>query len=105
MVETLLSQPAVQGAAAVVLVTLVGVFIRRTVWARHVVALGVLAYEYAEEEGILQGLTGFSKFEPFMQKFIQSYYEQYGKSPSPKAKAVAVEAMEREVIKEHGGKS
>lgn len=103
MLEAILGHAAIQSGIAVVVVTFIGLWIRRAVWVKHVVALGVMAYQYAEEEGILQGLAGFAKFEPFMRRFIEAYYEQYGKSPPPKAKAVAVEAMEKAVVQEHLG--
>lgn len=99
----LVTNTVVQSAVAVLLVALVGVLIQRAVWVRHVVAIGIQAYEYAEAEGVLKGLQAYEKFAPFMTKFIEQYWEDYGKEPTPKAKAVAVEAMERAVQEEHLG--
>lgn len=101
---TVTSVTAVQSALVIVLVSILvsilGFLIRRFVWAKHVVAIGIQAYEYAEEQGILKNLKAYDKFEPFMRKFIEQYYKKYAKEPSPKAKAVAVEAMEKLVLEE-----
>lgn len=99
----LATNAAVQSAVAVVLVTLIGLLTRRVVWVRHVVAIGIQAYEYAEAEGVLKGLQAYEKFEPFMTKFIEQYWADFGKEPTAKAKAVAVEAMEKAVQGEHLG--
>lgn len=95
---------AVQSGLVMLLLALLGILIRRFVWIQHVVALGIQAYEYAEEQGFLQHLKAYAKFEPFMRKFIEQYYKRYGKAPSPKAKAIAVEVMEKSVLNEPLGK-
>lgn len=103
MLEMLVTNPAVQGAIVVVVVAFVGFVAKQVIWVRHVVAIGIQAYTYAETEGVFRGLQGYDKFGPFMTKFIEQYWEKYGKLPTPKAKAVAVGAMERAVEEEYSG--
>ena len=97
----------VQGALSVVLVTIVGWVINRVAVARHVANLAILAYKYADKEGLLQGITGYDKLSLFMQNFVKRYQEQHGGAePSPALKAEAVKVAEKQVIQEdHLGKS
>lgn len=94
-----------QSAFVLLLVALLGLLIRRYVWLKHVVAIGIQAYEYAQEQGLLKNLKAYAKFEPFMRKFIAEYYKKYAKAPSPKVKAIAVKVMEECVLEESLGKS
>ncbi len=101
--STLVASTALQSALATLLVAVIGFVIHRFVWARHIVSLALSAYEYAEAEGIFRGLQAYEKFEPFMRKFMEKYYEAYGKEPSAKVKGAAVRAMEEAVEKEPRG--
>lgn len=91
----ILTLPAVQGALAVVVVTLLGLLIKRYNWARHFANLVFKAYQYAEEQGVLQGLKGYAKFDPFMDKLIELYRERFGTEPTPEIKGKAVTVMEK----------
>lgn len=104
ILEALLGSAAVQGAIIVMFVSLIGVLTHRMVWVKHVISIGIMAYEYAEEQGLLENLKAYEKFGPFMDKFIERYRADYGKEPTAKAKAIAVEAMEKKVAEEHLGK-
>ena len=110
MLETignaLLGSQAVQGAVAVLAVSLVGWLIQRWQHTRHVVSLAILAYKYAEREGLIEGMVGYEKLAVFMENFVERYREIHeGQEPKPAAKAAAVRAAELEVRKEdHLGK-
>lgn len=100
----LVASEAVMGALAVVLVACLGAVIRHWVWARHVVALGIRAYRYAETEGWVHNLKGHAKLSLFMDHFEKTFRDRFGgKPPSPKDRAIAVEAMERQVQLENTG--
>ena len=110
MVETitnaLLDSQAVQGALAVLAVSLVGWVIKQWAHARHVVNLAILAYKYAEREGLLNKFAGYEKLSLFMNNFVERYKKEHGgEPPSPEDKATAVKVAEREVLREdHLGK-
>lgn len=91
----------VQAAVAVVLVIILGWLFRRWAWMRHVAGLAIEAYRYAEQEGLLRGLKGYQKFDPFMDRFIARYEERFGQLPDPKTKGAAVAVMEAQVEQEH----
>jgi|GEM_PF-3369617 hypothetical protein len=101
IVVDLLQIEAVQTGLIVLVIAIVGLLIKRWSWVRHIVNLGIQAYEYAEYEGALNGWKGYEKFAPFMSRFIAGYREKYGTSPPPQAKALAVKAMEQKVLLEH----
>jgi hypothetical protein len=97
----LLSIPEVQTLLIIIFLVLIGWMIKRWTWTRHIVSLAIGAYEYAEEQGLVQNLRGYKKFDPYMDKFTKEFREQYGRDPTPKDKAKAVEIMENEVKKTH----
>lgn len=99
----LLSIEAVQTALSVILVAIIALITRSVWWARHVVGIALSAYEYAEAEGLVQGLKGHEKLKPFMDRFTAEFREKFGRAPSAQDRAKAVEAMEKQVQKEHGG--
>ncbi|MBE3574557.1 MAG: hypothetical protein IMW99_03745 [Firmicutes bacterium] len=101
IVITLLGNADVQAAILALLLAALAWVIKRWVWTRNVVGLAIEAYEYAEQQGLLQHLRGFQKFDPFMDKFIARYQEIYGVAPPPKARGVAVQAMEKRVADDH----
>ena len=98
----ILSNQAVQGALATIIVALLGLAIKHFAWTRHIAHFATEAYEYAQEQGFLQGLKGYEKFNPFMQELIRLYREKYGVEPSPEVKGEAVKVMEGLVAKEPG---
>lgn len=100
----LLSNDQVQMAVLIAIFTFVAWLVKRWAWSKHVVGLAIEAYEYAENEGLLQKLKGYAKFDPFMNKFIARYIETYGRPPTAKAKGAAVQAMELKVAEDHLGK-
>ena len=106
LVASILGSQAVQGALAIVAVSIVGWLIRRFAHARHVANLAILAYKYAEKEGLMQGIDGHGKLALFMGNFIERYKEQnLGQAPSAQDKGDAVKTAEREVEREdHLGK-
>lgn len=97
----ILSLAPVQAAIVAVLLILLAAAIQRWTWVRHVINFGILAYEFAEKEGLAQQLKGYQKFDPFMNKFIEAYREKYGQDPDPEAKGIAVKTMEQKVQEEH----
>ncbi|MDI3547904.1 MAG: hypothetical protein PWR10_1556 [Halanaerobiales bacterium] len=98
---SLLLIPQVQALIVIVLLAIIGWMIQRWAWTRHVVSLALGAYEYAEEQGLVQNLRGYQKFDPFMDNFTKEFRSQYGRDPTPKDRAKAVEVMEKEVKKTH----
>lgn len=103
-IAAILASEAAQAFIILGLLALIGWAGKRWAWTRHIVALGIEAYEYAEAEGVLKGLKAYQKFDPFMNRFITQYRAKHGKDPAPKDKAKAVEAMEKQVTAEHLGK-
>lgn len=93
------SEAAISGII-IILIAIVGYVMKLNTYTRHVLNLGILAYEYAESEGLAQKLKGYEKFDPFMDKFIKEYKAKYGKDPTPVDKGIAVQAMESQVLKE-----
>jgi hypothetical protein len=69
-------------------------------WLITLVRLATNAYEYAEAQGLAQGLRGYAKFDPFMDKFILEFRKEFGYEPAPEDKGKAVEIMEQRVINE-----
>jgi hypothetical protein len=66
-------------------------------WLHAIAEIAIESYEYAEKQGLIQGLKGYEKFDPFMDKFIEQYRAKYGKEPSPADKGQAVAVMEKQV--------
>ena len=106
MLEALIESQAFQGALSVLMVTLLGWIINRVAVARHVADLAILAYKYAEKEGLLQGLAGYDKLSLFMENFVKRYKDQHGGAePPPTLKAQALKVSEKQIIREdHLGK-
>ncbi|OUM99990.1 MAG: hypothetical protein BAA04_01710 [Firmicutes bacterium ZCTH02-B6] len=98
---SLLELEPVQVGLSVVIVTIIGFLARQFWWARHVVGLGLEAYQYAEREGLLKGLRGHEKLKPFMDHFVEEFRKRFGRDPSAQDRAKAVEAMEKQVAREH----
>lgn len=103
-VSLLLGNTAVQGAVAVLLVALIVHFSKKYKWTKTVALVASDAYQYAEEKGILQGLKGYEKFDPFMDKLIELVRKEFGRDPTPEEKGMAVKVMEELVLSEHQGK-
>lgn len=99
----ILGTPMIQGTIIFLILSGLGLAFAKYAWARHVINLGIIAYEYAEKQGLIQGLKGYKKFDPFMEQFIKSYQDKYGTVPSPEAKGIAVKAMETKVQEAHSG--
>jgi hypothetical protein len=102
LIGELLTNEIVLSGLSLILLTLIGVVIRKYSWSKHIANLAISAYEYAEEQGVLQELKGYEKFSPFMNKFIEQYKTKYGKLPTASAKGKAVKVMEQLVEKEPG---
>lgn len=94
--------PAVQTAIVVVIVALLGYFAKRYKWTKTLALFATTAYEFAEQEGLIQGLKGYEKFDPFMDKLVQQIRDEFGREPTPKEIGKAVEVMEGLVAKEPG---
>lgn len=103
IVLSLLALEPVQVGLSVVLVTLIGYLARRFWWAQHVVGLALEAYHYAEAQGLLHGLRGHEKLKPFMDHFVEQFRARFGRDPSAQDRAAAIEAMEKQVAREHSG--
>lgn len=91
----------VQGAIVALFVFWLGKLIKKYSWLKTITELAIDSYEFAEEQGMIQGLRGYAKFDPFMDRFIAQFREKYGYDPKPKDKGQAVAIMEQQVIKEH----
>ena len=106
MLEAILNSSALQGALATIAVSLIGWLIARVAHAKHIADLAILAYKYAEKEGLLQGIQGYDKLSLFMENFVERYKAAHGgKDPSPQDKAEAVKAAEVQVrAEDHLGK-
>ena len=93
--------PEVQTLLLIIVMAVIGLLIKRWSWTKHIVFLAIGAYEYAEKQGLVQNLKGYQKFDPFMDNFTKKFKAQYGRDPTPKDRAKAVETMEKEVKKTH----
>lgn len=97
----LIGTPVVQGAIVFILLGLLSWAFAKNLNARHIVNLAILAYEYAEREGLAKKLKGYEKFDPFMDRFITEYKLKFGSEPTPAEKGLAVQTMESKVLEEH----
>lgn len=101
---TVISNVAVQNAIAVVIVALIGYVARKKAIAKKIALFAADAYEFAESKGYLDGLKGYQKFDPFMDRLTALIWEHFGRDATPKEKGEAVKVMEGLVEKEHVGK-
>lgn len=97
LLTALLSSDIVQTMIIGLLLSFIGWLGLRWRWTRKVVAFAIEAYHYTEKIGLGKNLKGYQKYGPFMDKFIESYYQKYGKFPDHNAKGIAVKAMEQKV--------
>ena len=101
IMEMLLGSQVIQSAISVALVTVATLLIKRFRHGKHVANLSILAYKYANEQGLLQGIKGYDKLSLFMENFVKRYEAEYrGLTPTPEDKAAAVKVAEKEVVKE-----
>lgn len=91
----------VQGAIVALLLVWLGRLFVTFKWLQGIAEIAVDSYEFAEQEGLVQGLKGYEKFDPFMDQFIKQFREKYGYEPKPRDKGQAVAFMEQQVKKEH----
>lgn len=94
--------PAVQTAIVIVIVAIISYFARKAKWAKTIALFAATAYEFAEQEGLVQGLKAYEKLDPFMDKLIEQIREEFGREPTPEEIGKAVEVMEGLVAKEPG---
>ena len=104
ILNLVLESAPIQGAIYALLVFLLGLAVKRFQWVRHIKQQAIIAYWYAEEQGRLKGFKGAEKLKPFMEKLRDEYFKDFGKMPTPKAKAIAVEQLESKIDEEHLGK-
>ena len=97
----ILSLAPVQGAIVTLFLFYLGKLFVKHKWLKGIAEIAVDSYEFAEKEGLIQGLKGYAKFDPFMDHFIKQFREKYGYDPLPGDKGVAVAVMEKQVAKEH----
>lgn len=95
---SIIGSPVIQGAMVFALLAILAWLFQKNTNALHVVNLAILAYEYAEKQGLAQKLKGYQKFDPFMDKFISEYKLKFGTDPDPTAKGLAVKTMEQKVL-------
>ena len=100
--DAILTSPAVQGALVAVIVFLIGWAAKKHNWAKTIALFATTAYEFAEEQGIVQNLKGYEKFDPFMDKLNEQVKAKFGRDATPEEKAQAVKVMEGLVAKEPG---
>lgn len=94
----LLTSPMVWGAGIGIVILFLGWYFTRNPNAKYIFDLAVMAYEYAEQQGVLNKLKGYQKFSPFMDKFCLEYHKQFGYPPTPGDKGMAVTVMEQKVL-------
>ena len=104
ILNLVLESAPIQGAIYALLVFLLGLAVKRFQWVSHIKQQAIIAYFYAQDQGKLKGLKGAEKLAPFMDKLRDEYFQDFGKLPTPKAKAIAVEELEKKVSEEHLGK-
>lgn len=90
----------IQVVATTGALALIGYLIKRFAWARTITKFACQAYLFAEEKGILDGLKGFDKLKPFMDKLVKLIEGELGREATPKDKALAVREMEKLVWQE-----
>ena len=100
--SAIFANPAVQVAIVLVIVTLLGWAAKKYAWTKTIALASVAAYEFAEEQGVLQGLKGYEKFDPFMDKLNEQIRAKFGREATPEEKGYAVKVMEGLVAKEPG---
>jgi hypothetical protein len=100
----LLTSPMVWGAGIGIVILFLGWYFTRNPNAKYIFDLAVMAYEYAENQGVLNKLKGYDKFRPFMSKFCLEYHKQFGYPPTPGDKGMAVAIMEQKVLDTELGK-
>lgn len=100
IISGILSLEPVQGAIVALLLLWLGRLFVKHQWTQKIVKLATDAYVYAEEQGLLQGLRGYQKWDPFFDKFVLEYQKKYGKDPPPEIRAAAVKYVEQRVINE-----
>lgn len=103
ILTAILNSAITQGLIITALVALLAWLFTKEAWMKNVCDIAIVAYEYAENQGMLQGLKGYQKFDPFMNRFISAYQEKFGTVPPPEAKGLAVKAMETKVQAAHAG--
>lgn len=101
ILEFVVESAPVQGAIYALIVAAIGWLVKRWSWTRHVRNLALIAYQYAEDQGVLNELKGLEKLRYFMDKLITEYEHDFGKKPSPEAVGEAIKTMEQQVLKEH----
>ena len=100
IISGILSLEPVQGAIVAIIVALVAKVIIKHRWLKKAILVFADAYEYAEEQGLLKGLKGYQKWDPFFDKLIAEFRETFGRDPTPEERAEAVKYVEKRVIEE-----
>lgn len=96
-----LQLPFMQVALAVVFIGLIGWVSVRWPKVKKINDWAKLAYLYAEEQGLLNSLKGFEKWEPFRNKLTELCKIETGKEPTPEIIGTATKHMEKLVQEEH----
>ena len=105
VVRMLLENQVVQGAIVTLILALIGMLGKKAWWVKHVMDLGRYAYDRIETHPDFAEFKGLDKLPPFVKTVLERYaVENDGQKASPEVIALAVKAMEQEVVKEHLGK-
>lgn len=100
IISGILSLEPVQGAIVAIIVALITKAIVKYRWLKKAILIFADAYDYAEEQGLLKGLKGYQKWDPFFDKLIAGFRETFGREPTPEERAEAVKYVEKRVIDE-----
>lgn len=105
IITGILSLEPVQGAIVALLLLWLGRLFVKHQWTQKIVKLATDAYVYAEGQGVLQGLKGYQKWDPFFDKFVEQFRVKYGCDPTPEARATAVKYVEQRVLNDKKAES
>lgn len=101
IISWVLSLDPVQGALVALFLYWLGKLFVKHQWLQNITKLATDAYTHAEEQGLVQNLKGYQKWDPFFDKFVEAFRKKYGYEPKPKDRAAAVEYVEKRVLDEH----
>lgn len=98
--DVILTNTAVQTALVAIIVAAIGWAGKKHQWLKTIALFATVAYDFAQKQGVIQGLKGYEKFGPFMDKLNEQIQEKFGRDATPEERGQAVKVMEDLVTKE-----
>jgi hypothetical protein len=93
---SLLSLTEVQVALVGAVLAVIAGVVAKNARTKQIIDLALLAYEFAEEKGLAQGLKAYQKLDPFIDEFTRQWRDKFGSDPLSAiiGKAVAIASDE-----------